>query len=174
MLDVEINSVIALIIRGLESVLLDARQREQPAHQIEQIVFLFITKLSVKNKSMKCNDLLNNLIELIDSLYFNIESSVRARVIRLVSCLKEEANKYEDAMRERGDNIFLFTDDDPGEEEDVIPKGVHKRWLGRITKSLMDKSPQVRSQAVVALSLYDHDTVCKPKNGDELTVNDSK
>ncbi|CAO4364898.1 unnamed protein product [Caenorhabditis nigoni] len=172
MMDAKRNAVIETIICGLTRVILDNRERAERVDQVENVLMLFIAKLSIKNKSIKCSDLFFQLILLIDRLFLHVDSNVRSRVNLLIAYLVEEANRYSEIMREHGDNVFLFTDENPTEGEEMIPNGVRKRWLTKLAKSLLDKSPQVRCKAVVALSLWDHDIVIKSTNGEELTVND--
>ncbi|CAL2032631.1 unnamed protein product [Caenorhabditis brenneri] len=173
MFDVKKNPVIDTIIYGLTMIILESRERDQGAEQAEHFILLFIARLAIKNKSIKCGDLLYQLILLVDRLYLHSDSSVRSFIQRIIGCLMEEANRYADLMREHGDNVFLFTDEDlPEEEEFMIPSGVKNRWMTKVAKSLLDKSPQVRSKAVIALSSWDHDAICKTTNSGEISVND--
>ncbi|ULU05217.1 hypothetical protein L3Y34_017732 [Caenorhabditis briggsae] len=172
MMDAKRNAVIETIICGLTRMIFDNRERAERVDQAENVLMLFVAKLSIKNKSIKCSDLFFQLILLIDRLFLHVDSNVRSRVNLLIAYLVEEANRYSEIMREHGDNVFLFTDENPTEEEEMIPNGVRKRWVMKLAKSLLDKSPQVRCKAVVALSLWDHDIVIKSTNGEELTVND--
>nr|Q09259.2 RecName: Full=Uncharacterized protein C30G12.6 [Caenorhabditis elegans] len=171
MLDCKRNTVIDSIIEGLISIIVDERERDQGAEEAEHVLMIFIAKLAIKNKSMKCSDLLYKLILLVDRLYLHADSFVRCRIYRLIACLMEEANRYADVMREHGDDAFL-SDEDPTESEVMIPSGVKNRWMGKLAKSLLDKSPEVRCKAVIALSLWDHDIECKTTCCDEVTVND--
>lgn len=173
MLDCKRNTVIDSIIEGLISIIVDERERDQGAEEAEHVLMIFIAKLAIKNKSMKCSDLLYKLILLVDRLYLHADSFVRCRIYRLIACLMEEANRYADVMREHGDDAFL-SDEDPTESEVMIPSGVKNRWMGKLAKSLLDKSPEVRCKAVIALSLWDHDIECKTTCCDEVTVNDRK
>lgn len=172
MLDGKRNTVIGTLTHGLTCVILDKRERAERMDQTEKVIMMFITKLAIKNKSLKSSDLLFQLILLVDRLYSHPDSSSRTRVTHLIACLVEEANRYAEVIREHGDDVFLFTDETPNEGEEVIPSGVKKRWMGKLAKSLLDKAPQVRSRAVIALSLWDHDEVCQMTEDDKLTVND--
>uniref|UniRef100_A0A1I7T750 Condensin complex subunit 3 n=1 Tax=Caenorhabditis tropicalis TaxID=1561998 RepID=A0A1I7T750_9PELO len=124
MLDAKNNKVIATIIYGISRLFFDGRERDLGAEQAEHVIILFITKLAIKNKSMKCCDLLYQLILFVDRLYFHTDSFVRVRIYRLLACLVEESNRYADVMRENGDNLFYFTDEDIPETEEMIPIGV--------------------------------------------------
>lgn len=174
MLDSEQNTVIGIMMHGLTRMIIDVRERDERAERGEQILMLFFAKLAIKNKSLKCDDLLLKLILLIDYLYLHTDSLVRLRICRLIHLIVEESNRYTEAIQEEGDNAFLFTDGEPPEVEEMIPNGVKNRWMDKLAKSLCDKVPLVRSAAVAALSLWDYDAVHNNRNGDETIVNNCK
>uniref|UniRef100_A0A8R1I6B1 Uncharacterized protein n=1 Tax=Caenorhabditis japonica TaxID=281687 RepID=A0A8R1I6B1_CAEJA len=153
---------------------IDNREREESAENGERYLMLLVAKIAVKNKSMDSEDLLIQLIILIDRFYYHTDSFVRCRVCRLIAILVEEENRYLETMRELGDYEFLFTDDEPAEVVTMIPIKVKNRWMEKLAKSLFDKSPQCRSCALAALSLWDQNVVYKAStpNCDKITIED--
>ncbi|CAI2343168.1 unnamed protein product [Caenorhabditis sp. 36 PRJEB53466] len=167
----ERNTVIEKLMHGFTTVITDSREREEKAEAAEHILMILLARVAIRNKSMKSDDLILQLVLLVDRLYLHADSFVRIRVCRFIGTLVDETNRYEERVREQGDTMHLFMDETI-EEESVIPDGVRKRWMEKLAKSLLDKSPLVRAEVVSALSYWEPETVVKTSSCEEITLNE--
>ncbi|CAB3397776.1 unnamed protein product [Caenorhabditis bovis] len=157
--EIEPNPVVSLIVRGITMMILEKEEREEECKEVEKIIMMFVAKLAVFANAQNFALLLNELVCLIDKIFYHSEANVRQRVYQLIGLILIESNNVREVDNEIADEAWLIADDTTevldAVKANTLPEGIQNRWLKWLSSSVLDKSPKVRAASIFALSQMD-------------------
>ncbi|CAB3397775.1 unnamed protein product [Caenorhabditis bovis] len=155
--EIEPNPVVSLIVRGITMMILEKEEREEECKEVEKIIMMFVAKLAVFANAQNFALLLNELVCLIDKIFYHSEANVRQRVYQLIGLILIESNNVREVDNEIADEAWLIADDTTevldAVKANTLPEGIQNRWLKWLSSSVLDK---IRHQLVVRLASSVH------------------